>query len=126
MSYDAPENWSQKGHEQLHYWREKSHYRHFISRMDQIIEEQPEVKFFLATDREQTYQMMRQRYGERILFLPRSQFDRSKDQIIYALADAILLSRCRSLLGSTWSSFTELAMRLSIGYERVEMSGHDF
>ncbi|QEP42028.1 glycosyltransferase [Ectothiorhodospiraceae bacterium BW-2] len=126
LSYDAPENWSQKGHEQLHYWREKSHYRHFISRMDQIIEEQPEVKFFLATDREQTYQMMRQRYGERILFLPRSQFDRSKDQIIYALADAILLSRCRSLLGSTWSSFTELAMRLSIGYERVEMSGHDF
>ena len=56
----------------------------------------------------------------------RSLFDRSKEQLYYALADAILLSRAPRLLGSTWSSFSELAMRLAPQKMVVEMSGTDF
>jgi hypothetical protein len=42
------------------------------------------------------------------------------------MADAILLSRAPLMLGSTWSSFSELAMRLAPGGIAVEMSGKDF
>lgn len=42
----------------------------------------------------------------------------------YALADMILLSRTKLILGSYWSSFTEAAMRL--GSQNVHLAGVDF
>jgi hypothetical protein len=53
-------------------------------------------------------------------------YDRSEEQIKYALADALLLSKAQKLLGSTWSSFSELAMRMSNTFSTIEMSGRDF
>ena len=35
-------------------------------------------------------------------------FDRSKEQLYYAVADIIILSRCCKFYGSTWSSFSEI------------------
>ena len=70
--------------------------------------------------------VFQQNFGARLTFLKRSTFDRSKDQLQYALADAILLSQCNRLIGSTWSSFSELAQRLSKGYSSIDMSGVDF
>ena len=42
------------------------------------------------------------------------------------MADVLLLSKCKKLLGSTWSSFSEAAMRLSDTYSEIEMSGKEF
>lgn len=125
-AYEQVSNWTEKDHELLHYWREKSNFKHFITRIDQIFAEQPDTKLFLATDMQQTYDIFEGYYGDRVTFLQREVYDRSREQIIYALADAILLSKCKRLMGSTWSSFSEMAMRLTDGYESIEMSGEDF
>jgi hypothetical protein len=125
-SYDSRENWSQHSHDQIHHWRGKSHYSAFIRRIDSLFEERPDRRLFLATDLPENYEVFRQRYGQRLCWLPRTCYDRSREQLVHALADALLLSRCELLLGSTWSSFSELAMRLSTTYSKIEMSGKDF
>ncbi|MBL3527812.1 MAG: glycosyltransferase [gamma proteobacterium endosymbiont of Lamellibrachia anaximandri] len=125
-TYDNIENWTEEGHELLHYWRDKSHYSHFIRRIDQLMKTDASIKLFLATDMPETYEVFEQYYGNRLSYLKRNVYDRSKEQLIYALADAILLSKCNRLLGSTWSSFSELATRLSTHYSTIEMSGEDF
>ena len=124
--YEQVSNWTEKDHELLHYWREKSNFKHFITHIDKIFAKDPGAKLFLATDMQQTYDIFQGYYGDKLAFLSREVYDRSKEQIIYALADAILLSKCKRLLGSTWSSFSEMAMRLTDGYESIEMSGEDF
>lgn len=125
-TYDSIENWTEEGHQAIHFWREKSHYSHFIKRIDELFEQDSQVKLFLATDLPETYKVFEDYYGDRLSYLRRNDFDRSRDQIKYALADAILLSKCDKLLGSTWSSFSELATRLSKTYSEIEMSGSDF
>ena len=126
-SYDQPDgNWSEKDHELIHHWRAKSHFSHFLKRIDALIEAGEVETLFLATDLPETYETFRKYYGDRLAWLERSLFDRSKEQLYYALADAILLSRAPRLLGSTWSSFSELAMRLAPQKMVVEMSGTDF
>jgi hypothetical protein len=125
-TYDSVENWTKKGHDELHFWREKSHYSHFIKRIDQLFTEQPSLKLFLATDLPENYKAFADYYGDKLFYLKRDVFDRSKEQIKYGLADAILLSKSQKLLGSTWSSFSELAMRMSDTFSSIEMSGRDF
>ena len=125
-TYDSVENWTQDGHDQLHFWREKSHYSNFIKRVDQLFAENSELTLFLATDLPETYKVFEEYYGDKLVYLKREVYDRSKEQIKYALADVLLLSKAQKLLGSTWSSFTELAMRTSTTYSSIEMSGKDF
>ena len=125
-TYDSVENWTQEGHDQLHFWREKSHYSNFIKHIDKIFAQEPELTLFLATDLPENYQAFKEYYGDKLRFLKREVYDRSKEQIKYGLADAILLSQSQRLLGSTWSSFSELAMRMSDTFSSIEMSGKDF
>jgi hypothetical protein len=125
-TYDRPENWRQEDHALIHEWRAKSHFSHFLRRIDALIAEGRAERIFLAADLPETYAEFQQRYGDRLAWLPRSLYDRSTEQLHYALADAILLSQSPLLLGSTWSSFSELAMRLSPQKVLVEMSGRDF
>lgn len=125
-SYDSVENWTQEGHEYIQQWRAASHYTVFMRKIDAIIASEHEMRIFLAADMADTYDAFRRKYGERLYSLKRDVYDRSRGQLLYALADALLLSRCDRLLGSTWSSFTELAMRLSHAGIRAELSGTDF
>lgn len=125
-SYDGAHNWLPESHEQLNQWREKSHYSRFIERIETLIRATPDLQLYLAADTPEAYHVFRERFGDRLAYLERHAFDRSKAQLIYALADAILLSRCNYLLGSTWSSFSELAQRFSTSISRIEMSGTDF
>lgn len=125
-SYDSAQNWSSESHEKIHYWRAKSHYSAFMRRIDQLLSKHPSLAIFVATDLPETYETFRQYYGKRLRYLPRDHYDRSSAQLLTALADALLLSRCNRMLGSTWSSFSELAIRLSTTFQSVEMSGKDF
>ncbi len=125
-SYDRPENWQPEDHALIHEWRSKSHFSHFMARLDALMAEGRAQTIFLAADLPQTYGEFTDRYGDRLAWLPRDLYDRSAEQLHYALADAILLSRAPLMLGSTWSSFSELAMRLAPGGIKVEMSGKDF
>ena len=125
-AYDSQENWSKDSHEQIHYWREKSHYSVFLKRIDALLNDELNRKIFLATDLPENYDVFIGTYKDKLLYLPRTVYDRSKEQILYGLADAILLSQSTHLLGSTWSSFSELAIRLSTCMKKIEMSGVDF
>jgi glycosyltransferase involved in cell wall biosynthesis len=124
--YDSAKNWSSDSHEQIYYWRDKSHYSVFIKCIDKLLNDQPEAQIFLATDLEENYELFKEIYGEKLLYLPREVYDRSKDQLIFALADALILSKSQTLLGSTWSSFSEMAMRFAHDSQKIMMSGVDF
>ncbi|WP_296925272.1 galactosyltransferase-related protein [Thiohalocapsa sp.] len=126
QAYDSRDNWSASDHETIQKWRSASHYERFMTRLDALIAEGVAQHVFVAADMPKTYEVFRERYPDRVAFLPRSRFDRSAEQLQYALADAILLGRSRILLGSNWSSFSELAMRLAEESPRVELSGKDF
>jgi len=125
-TYDCVDNWTLEGHEQIHYWREKSHYKNFIKKIDALRKEGNDFNVFLAADLPETYALLSKKYPNNLFYLKRDVYDRSKDQLIYALADVILLSKCNKILGSNWSSFSELALRLSKNCSKVEMSGVDF
>jgi glycosyltransferase involved in cell wall biosynthesis len=125
-SYDSDVNWTPESHNEIRKWRGESHYNRFMKRIDAMILADPGLKIFLAADLAEVYSVFSEYYTDRVSFLPRTVFDRSVTQIQHALADAILLSKCSYLLGSTWSSFSELAQRLSISLQGVELSGVDF
>ena len=97
-----------------------------MARLDTLFADQPDARVFLAADQSQTYTAFSQTYGDRLVGLQRQVFDRSTAQLQYALADMLLLARCRILLGSNWSSFTEAALRLSSTIRQQEHSGVNF
>ncbi|MEO9874429.1 MAG: glycosyltransferase [Anderseniella sp.] len=126
LPYEKPGNWKKSSHNKITRWRRKSHFSNFIARIDQLADEGRAERIFLAADKAEAYDEFRRRYGNRVACLPRKLYDRSTEQLIYALADALLLGRAPLLLGSNWSSFTELAQRLSDQKMHVETSGRDF
>lgn len=126
LSYESPENWPPERHAELTHWRAKSHMRHFIGRLDRLMAEETIDSVFLAADLPDVYQAFSERYGERMRSLPRRLFDRSAEQIQYAMADLILLTAADLFLASSWSSFSDLAQRLARPGRRVEKSGVDF
>lgn len=126
LAYEHQSNWTQEDHEKIAEWRKKSHYSNFFKRIDQLIKENRVDSIFVAADLPGTYDQFRLRYGDRLTWLPRQKNDRSTEQLQFALADAVLLSRAKIFLGSTWSSFSELAMRLADSGIHQEMSGIDF
>jgi hypothetical protein len=125
-SYDSAENWSRASHDAITEWRDKSHYGRFLKRLDALLLEEPDAKVFLAADLPETYRVFAGTYGDRVAWLERAVYDRSAAQLHYALADILLLARCATFLGSNWSSFSEMALRMSRSVRHHEMSGIDF
>ena len=126
LPYESLENWTEEGHREIDKWRKATHYDLFAAKLDEMIAAGTLNRFFLAADNPETYEVFRDRYGERVSYLPREHFDRSAEQLVYALADVILLSRTPLLLGSGWSSFTELAVRMSPLNVELLTCGVDF
>lgn len=126
LPWEAPGNWTAAAHAELTAWRARSHADRFLARLDALAAAGQAGTVFLAADLPETYAAFAARHGERLAVLPRTLFDRSARQIQYALADTILLGRARRFLGSTWSSMTDLARRMSRDIRVVEMSGRDF
>lgn len=125
-SYDRAENWTADGHAAINHWREKSHYSHFMGRIDALIAEGRAERIFVAADKPETYEAFARVYGKRVVCLKRTLYDRSTEQLHYALADAMLLGSSPLLLGSNWSSFSELAMRMARKPVQLEVCGVDF
>lgn len=126
LPHESPAGWSAEGHAEILSWRARSHARHFIARLDTLVAEGLAETIFLAADLPETYAAFRDRYGPRLRCLARTRHDRSAEQLRDALADMLLLGRTQRLLGSTWSSFTDMAIRMAPGRPVVEMSGRDF
>lgn len=126
LSYEsAAGNWTPEDHAAITHWRAQSQPDRFLKRIA-TLEQDSKEPIFLASDNADAYSQFATHLGDRLLSLPRTLHDRSAEQLRYALADALVLARAPILLGSTWSSFTELARRLSSGPQHFETSGRDF
>lgn len=126
ISYESPGNWPTERHAELTEWRGKSHVDRFITRLEQLDELGQVDTIFVAADLESSYESLLDRFGNRIRWLKREAFDRSKQQLQFALADLILLTKAKLFLASNWSSFSDVAQRLAPFGRPVEKSGIDF
>lgn len=98
----------------------------FFARMDELLKEDENTKFFLATDSKETEDAFRNKYGDKILSLPNKNWDKaSKESTINALMDLLLLSKTKRLLGTYMSTFSEMAWWFSGCKILVEIPGDE-
>jgi hypothetical protein len=123
--YEKIDHYSETAKESITKWRSKSHWKNFAEYMKILIKSTPEQKFFVSCDNKDTYlELLKEFPIGTIYYLNRDVDDRSLEQIKYALLDVYLLSRTKYILGSNWSSFTELVLRL--GNNNAKYAGIDF
>lgn len=112
------------GTNNLHRWRRAAHWSSFVPRIDQLLQEhayrnpnglaQAPLRFYLSADTKEAYEGLAKRFPTRLTSLPRecrSQRcdDRDCESSRFALADLMNLARTKLILGSGWSSFSEVA-----------------
>lgn len=106
-------------------WRAVTTYVNFVDKMDSLLKEGEVRRFFVASDTLGVLQKVQDIFGkDKVEFIERTCEDRSGKCEQYAMADVLVLSKTRMLLGSTWSSFTEAVMRM--GGPKALMAGTDF
>jgi hypothetical protein len=84
----------------------------FIGIMNEILMAHPEATFFLATDNPEEERGLRKEFGTRILSAGKELSRNSQQGIADALVDLYCLSKTRKVIGSYFSSFSEVAARL--------------
>jgi hypothetical protein len=114
-SYDDVSKWSPDKQIQWKMWRSLSRVENFVAEMLNLLDRQPGLKFFVASDSADTFQEMLESFPPNTLFEQEREddFDRSILQVQSAVVDVALIGKCKVLLGSQWSSFTELCRRWS-------------
>ncbi|UWR08984.1 glycosyltransferase [Ruegeria sp. B32] len=122
---DVNGDWSKPEDDLCRAARSRSHYGYFFKRLDQLVSQSQDCSIFLASDNSEAYEAFARKYGGRVQYLRRSEYGRSETQLKYAVADIVLLSKAPVLLGSNWSSFTEVAHAMSQG-QKLELSGQHF
>jgi len=82
----------------------------FIKRMKKLVEKNPKIKFFLATDSAEVENEMEKIFGDRIIKYQKTSFVRTDTKATQeGLIDLLLLSKTRHILGTYGSTFTEMA-----------------
>ena len=134
---DAISDYGANGSFALASWREKGSWSHFVTRMGK---EPPWRRFYLAADSAEAFDGLDAAFPGRIVTDPdglarcrrgRCDLDRSCEAIEVALTDILNLARTSRLLGSGYSSFSEVARYYGssdwIGTELpFEAAGTDF
>lgn len=82
----------------------------FIQAMQAEVDLKAETRFFVATDDPASLQALQQRFGERVRHYPKRALARNDPRALEdAVVDLYTLARTRKLLGSYWSSFSDMA-----------------
>ena len=108
-------------------WDGKRHRPIDVTRSDhQLIErldlESPDTQFFLAADNPDSVDLLKSRYGDRILHSDATwkQGELRLTEIEDAVVDLYCLASCSRIVGTYWSSFTDYAATLGgIPAERI-------
>lgn len=117
--------YGRKAVESMQHWRRQSCYVTFIGEMERIIrEEDINAKFYVASDSVEVVRNIEKRFPGKVMSTSRSCDERDSHCLKYAVVDMYALSRTKSLLGSNWSSYTEMAERL--GGRKARLAGQDF
>eukprot|EP00243_Klebsormidium_subtile_P001305 TRINITY_DN12265_c0_g1_i1.p1 TRINITY_DN12265_c0_g1~~TRINITY_DN12265_c0_g1_i1.p1 ORF type:complete len:1104 (+),score=109.56 TRINITY_DN12265_c0_g1_i1:93-3404(+) len=101
----------------------------FILECKRILAQSPDLKVFVAADMEETADEFVRELGPAVFYIHKpgcTSGVRSKQCVQFALADILMLSNSRFLLGSYWSSFTEVASyarQLAVHYAGIDFFG---
>ena len=91
----------------------------FIRRMEMEIEQDAQTGFYLATDSKREEEVLRERFGKRIFGQGEKVWERDREEgITAALVDFLCLAGTKKIIGSYWSSFSDLAAEY-YGIEKV-------
>lgn len=101
----------------------KSTTEQFVAEMERELAAHPETRFFLATDDQSEEDFLRSRFPGRILSNQHRTIDRNSVAGMHdALLDLYCLAASDKLIGSYWSSFTDIAADMR-GIEKVIAGG---
>jgi len=112
------------GYDMLAKWREKTGVLTFV---DQLKQYDPDQHFFVASDTEHTFDVLWTEFPGRVHRTPgTSSCGQPRDTacVQLALVDMIMLSRTKELLGSGYSSYSEVIRR--IANKGIRLAGKDF
>lgn len=86
----------------------------FIELMQAEIQKDDRTRFFVATDSQLEEHNLQLMFPDRIVTYPKQSLDRNDPKAIQdAVVDLYCLSKCRKLIGSYYSSFTDLAYQIN-------------
>ncbi len=126
-AHDDISHYSQTIKESLNKWRLVCNAQTFLQEMQKIYLSDPKTRFFVCCDTQEVQVQLINNFPKNIVFAyPIKLYDRSVRQIQLALIDALLMSKCNLLLGSMWSSYSELVRRLANKTQKVKFAGKDF
>ncbi|KAI9142852.1 hypothetical protein BKA69DRAFT_1065030 [Paraphysoderma sedebokerense] len=93
-------------------YRQNCNYSSFITNLSSF---PPTTKFFVAIDKTQHIEDLENKFPRRIKYIDRGNcaVDRSVECVQYAMSDLIVLGWTKKVIGSRWSSFSEIARRLN-------------
>jgi len=99
----------------------------FVTRINQIYEQFPYVRFFLSTDSREVSNKIRSGTRATIYELPKNYRYNQKDGVREAVCDLYLLAKSSYILGSYWSSFSEMAywIRGESAFEHSQIKGNE-
>ncbi len=97
----------------------------FMERMKCLLEVNPDYKFLLCTEDEETEERFRLRFGSNhIIWFPKRFRDRNNTNgVKEAFVDMLLLSKCQIIIGTFLSTFTEIAWWLGNCKAQVVIPG---
>ncbi len=82
----------------------------FIEEIKKEAELNKKVKFFLATEEKETEEKFKKIFGSKLFVYPKkTTFREQEGSVKEALIELLILSRCKKILGSFGSTFTEFA-----------------
>jgi hypothetical protein len=82
----------------------------FVKNMNEEVEKDKNVKFFLATDDKDVENQLMGKFKDKIATYPKITTNRGMPNAIQdAVVDLYCLAKCKKLIGSYWSSFTDAA-----------------
>ena len=140
----AQKEYGAEGARQLMMWRKASHWTNFVPRMIALLREnsfrnplglaQEPLQFYLAADSEDAYTGLTKRFPNRIKFQQRDCASercdfRDCEGMIYSIVDMLNLGRTKLILGSGWSSYSEVASYMGGDQGMpvpILMAGRDF
>ena len=114
VGYDGSRDlYHKKDVELLDKWRSTTKMENFIGPMQGFLKNGTVDKFFVASDTVEVCEKLKSKFPDgQIVYIPRDCDDRGAHCEKYAMADLLVLAQTKLMLGSTWSSFSEAAMRL--------------
>lgn len=92
----------------------------FTDLMDEAILKNQDSKFFLATDSPEVEELIKSKYGNRIIVHPKTLDRNTATGIQDSVVDLYCLSKTKRIVGSFYSSFSEVAARIN-GIELIQV-----